>query len=223
VHELTQHVLFWPRAAQFRLLVLVAEGIEVRQSHRARGMGRRSKSQERQRRRRSKSRESSPPSADEVVAAKEMRQDDIEKTKQQQHEIRFARSFERRARARLGGNSWFDQLPPPEALGPDGWESELGRRVHFPPREYEQKWVHHGWPLFGLVHYLRNLFVHGPQSVRDGVFPTFEAIEDYIRHHVGWLFVDLWCVDQKLGGKFSRQVAMGQGLDVRRKMQTAAA
>lgn len=44
VHELTQHVLFWPRAAQFRLLVLVAEGIEVRDSHRARGMGRRSKS-----------------------------------------------------------------------------------------------------------------------------------------------------------------------------------
>lgn len=125
-------------------------------------------------------------------------------------------------RARLGGNSWFRALPPPDTLGPEGWESEKGRRTHFPPREYEQKWVHHGWPLFGLVHYLRNMFVHGPQSVRDGVFPSFESIEDYIRENAGWLFVDLWCVDQKFGGKFSRQVAMGQGADVRRKMLAAA-
>lgn len=65
--------------------------------------------------------------------------------------------------------------------------------------------------MYSLVRWCRNLYIHGPEHVRTGLFSSAAQLEAYILGAFPWLIVELWHVDQLHGGSFTAQTLADAG------------
>lgn len=65
--------------------------------------------------------------------------------------------------------------------------------------------------MYSLVRWTRNLYIHGPDHVRTGLFASTAQLEAYILGAFPWLVVELWRVDQMHGGTFTTQTLSDAG------------
>jgi len=103
--------------------------------------------------------------------------------------------------------SWAELFAPPPGLGPAGWHSPLWRQRL--PAEYEASYAPAGAGMYSLVRFCRNLYVHGPELVRTRVFSSLEALQAFVLSSWPWLVVELWRVDEALGGEHTRFTLAG--------------
>lgn len=101
---------------------------------------------------------------------------------------------------------WGPLFPLPPGCGADGWNSKLW--PHRDPISYEA--VYAGpYSMYALVRWTRNLYIHGQEHVRTGLFPSQAHLEAHVLGAFPWLVVELWKVDQALGGRFTAQTLAG--------------
>ena len=107
-----------------------------------------------------------------------------------------------------GSTAWSPFFPLPPGTGAAGWDSPLW--PHRDPIAYEA--VYAGpYSMYSLVRWTRNLYIHGPDHVRTGLFASMAQLEAYILGAFPWLVVELWRVDQMHGGSFTAQTLSDAG------------
>jgi hypothetical protein len=98
---------------------------------------------------------------------------------------------------------WAAVLPPPAATGSAGWSHPSWS--HREPASYEALYAG-PFSCYGLLRYVRNLYVHGPSSVREGLFLSQAHLEAWVLSAFPWLIVELLRVDREVnGGRFTAQ------------------
>lgn len=124
------------------------------------------------------------------------------------HHAAFASEIQRRFMARMptGVTTWGPLYPCPPGCGASGWSSPLWH--HREPIAYEA--VYNGpYSMYSLIRFSRNLYVHGPEHVRLGLFESSGQLEAHILSAFPWLVLEIWLADQALGGRFTRETLAG--------------
>jgi hypothetical protein len=77
--------------------------------------------------------------------------------------------------------------------------------------------------MYSLIRWCRNLYIHGPEHVRCGLFRSNVELESYILGAFPWLVSELWHVDKMHGGHFAAQTLSGFDCDGRDEPELRAA
>ncbi|KAA0165765.1 hypothetical protein FNF31_01742 [Cafeteria roenbergensis] len=226
------HVVFWSRAAKFKLLLLVSEGLPVAEARprRAKGHGTGGRSNKRSDGMVRGGLGPSGAGADGGAGAGgagggaggggaggggDAGSDAGPDTSgalrgngaMSAEDAAYAADIQATFARQVGGTVWGPLFPPPPGLV--AWEeaqAASGGTLYSTPEQYEATFSGF-YNFYALVRYCRNLYAHSATLARLGVFESTMAVEDHIADSFPWLFLQLWRIDSRHGNRFQQGIA----------------